>query len=66
MPPVMTSLQKVEAAEQIFRSVLGRATPDAVFDDRAIIISEDGKRLYEHTKNGRLLAEAVLGVDFPR
>lgn len=66
IPLVMTCFQKVQAAEQIFRSVLGSATPDAVFDDRAITISEDGRRLYEHTGNGHLLAEAVLGVDFPR
>lgn len=66
MPPVMIYIQKVKAAHRIFRSVLGNATPDKVFDDKAVAISEDGKRLYEYTGNGRVLAEAVLGVDFPR
>lgn len=66
MPPVIIYVEKVEAARRIFRSVLGSATPDTVFDDRAVTISEDGKRFYEHTGNGRVLAEAVLGVDFPR
>jgi len=66
MPPVMNYIQKVKAAHRIFRSVLGTATPDNVFDDKAVTISEDGKRLYEHTGNRRVLAEAVLGVDFPR
>lgn len=66
MAPAMTYLQKVKAAHRIFQSVLGSATPDKVFDDKAVTISEDGKRLYEHTGNGRVLAEAVLEVDFPR
>lgn len=66
MPPMMIYIQKVTAAHRIFQSVLGRATPDKVFDDKAVTISEDGKWLYEHTGNGRVLAEAVLGVDFPR
>jgi hypothetical protein len=66
MPPVMIYIQKVDAAHRIFRSVLGGATPDAVFEERAVTISKDGKRLYEHTGNGHVLAEAVLGMDFPR
>lgn len=66
MLPVMIYIQKVESAHRIFRSVLGGATPDAVFEERAVTISEDGKRFYEHTGNDHLLAEAVLGTDFPR
>lgn len=62
----MIYIQKIEAARRIFRSVLGDATPEAVFDERTLTISDDGKRLYEHTGNDRVLAEAVLGVDFPR
>ncbi len=65
MSPVMIYIEKVELAHRIFRSVLGIATPDAIFEERKITISEDGKRLYEHTGNGRVLAEAVLGLDFP-
>ena len=62
----MSYIQKVDAAHRIFRSVLGGATPDAIFNERRVSISEDGKRLYEHTGNARVLAEGVLGVDFPR
>lgn len=65
-PPVMAFLGKVASAHRIFRSVLAGATPDNVFNDKTVEISDDGKRLYEHTGNGGTLAEAVLGVDFPR
>jgi len=40
MPPVIIYVETVEAARRIFRSVLGSATPDTVFDDRAVTISE--------------------------
>lgn len=58
--------QKVDAAHRIFQAVLGPTTPDKVFLERQVTISDDGRRLYEHTANNRLLAEAVLGADFPR
>ncbi|MEQ1945250.1 hypothetical protein ABMA32_22790 [Mesorhizobium sp. VNQ89] len=65
-PPIMRFLEKVDAAHKVFRSVLGAAIPDQVFTERAVTISDDGQRLYEFTGNNRVLAEAVLGVDFPR
>jgi hypothetical protein len=66
VPPILRFIGKVEAAHKVFRSVLGAACPDAVFATKAVTISDDGQRLYEHTGNDRVLAEAVLKVDFPR
>lgn len=65
-PRAMDFVNKLKAAHTIFRSVLGDATPDKAFEDRAFTISEDGKRLFEHTGNVSVVAEAVLGTDFPR
>ena len=65
-PPAKVFVDKLNAAHKIFRLVLGDATPDSAFRDRAFTISVDGNWLYEHTGNGRVVAEAVLGADFPR
>ena len=63
---VMRRLQKMDAAHNIFRSVLGTSTPDLIFEQRQLLFSDDEARLYENTANDRELAEAVLGIDFPR
>ena len=66
LPPIMYLVERMKAAHGVFQSVLGAATPDKVFDEKAVVISSDGKWLTEFTANNGLLAEAVLGADFPR
>lgn len=66
LPPIMRFIEKIGAAHRIFQSVLGTATPDLIFRQRRLLFSDDEARLYENTSNDRELAEAVLGVDFPR
>lgn len=65
-PPAKVFVNKLNAAHKIFRLVLGDATPDSAFRVRAFTISVDGNWLYEYTGNGLVVAEAVLGADFPR
>lgn len=64
--PALSFTRKVNVARDVFRSVLGDANPDEVFRETRVTLSNDGRRLYEHTANNRCLAEAVLGADFPR
>jgi hypothetical protein len=65
-PPILQRTQKIDAAHAVFRTVLGSATPDGVFQGRQLIIVNQHKLLVEFTGNKQRLAEAVLGADFPR
>jgi len=65
-PPPLRRLQLLDNVEQVFRLVLDQATPDGVFQERKLVVSDDFKRVTEFTSNRGALAEAVLGVDFPR
>ena len=49
----------------IFKSVLGRSTPDEVFRTFELVISDDKKRLREF-RSSNVLSPAVYEVDFPR
>ncbi|OCJ08620.1 MULTISPECIES: hypothetical protein [unclassified Rhizobium] len=63
----MTShLELFDKIEQVFSAELGNAMPSDVFRERKLVVSDDGKRVTEFTSNSGALAEAVLGVDFPR
>lgn len=64
--PAIRSPERAEAVRKIFRSVLGKNTPDELFKKQQLLYSDDGKWLYECTSTQQSLAEAVLGVDFPR
>ena len=64
--PVLRRLRLFENIERVFRSELGSAMPIDVFRDRSLVISDDYKRFTEFTSNKGVLAEAVLGIDFPR
>jgi len=64
--PIQSDFDKIKVAYGIFQTVLNGAVPHEVFNEKKLTFSQDGKRLYEFTSNGKLLAEAVLGIDFPR
>lgn len=61
----LDQVKRIQAARDIFQSVLGSALPSQIFDSQRVTFSEDGRRMYEYTSS-RDLAEAVFQADFPR
>lgn len=66
LPPIMRKLELVQTAHAIFKEVLGHRSPDAVFEQGLVTISQDWKRIYGPTSGEGGLAEAVFDVDFPK